>query len=105
MADHLVRSGAHILARNFACPLGELDIVANQEGVITFIEVKSRVGESGLFQALSARQILRLKKMAVVFLQHTRLWPCSYCFWVYYVIFRGQDDTTPRMIRIEDPFQ
>jgi putative endonuclease len=43
-ARHLERSGYELLARNWRCAQGELDIVARQDGAIVFVEVKARSG-------------------------------------------------------------
>lgn len=40
--EHLQQQGWHILARNFHCRGGELDIVAKQQQTLAFIEVKYR---------------------------------------------------------------
>jgi putative endonuclease len=34
--------GLTLLARNFACPLGEIDLIMKQEGVVVFVEVRYR---------------------------------------------------------------
>ncbi len=41
-AEHLRRAGYRIIARNYRCPLGELDIVAEDGDAVVFIEVKTR---------------------------------------------------------------
>ncbi|OGY46009.1 MAG: hypothetical protein A3J65_02665 [Candidatus Buchananbacteria bacterium RIFCSPHIGHO2_02_FULL_45_11b] len=41
-AGWLKKNGYKILARNFRCPDGEVDLVAEIGGVIHFVEVKSR---------------------------------------------------------------
>lgn len=38
----LRRQGYKILARNYRTPVGEIDLVASQDGVLVFIEVKLR---------------------------------------------------------------
>lgn len=39
---YVVREGAVIVDRNFRCRLGEIDIVASDEGCLAFIEVRYR---------------------------------------------------------------
>jgi putative endonuclease len=40
--NHLKRNGYRIIRRNFSCKLGEIDIVAQHEGDLVFVEVRSR---------------------------------------------------------------
>ena len=42
---HLRQLGYLILERNYRCPLGEIDIVAQDKDTIVFVEVKSRKTE------------------------------------------------------------
>ena len=41
-AVYLERRGMRILARNFRCRIGEIDLIALDEGVLVFVEVKYR---------------------------------------------------------------
>lgn len=41
-ASYLKRNGYEILEQNFSCRLGELDLIAQKEKVICFVEVKTR---------------------------------------------------------------
>lgn len=43
---YLRKMGYRIIASNFRTPFGEIDIVARHEGVIVFVEVKSRTTSS-----------------------------------------------------------
>lgn len=38
----LKAAGFEILDRNWACPLGELDIIARKDGTVAFVEVRAR---------------------------------------------------------------
>lgn len=49
----LMKRGYHILDRNYTTPYGEIDIVAEQEGTIFFVEVKSRDVHNYFFPATS----------------------------------------------------
>lgn len=55
---HLEEAGLEILARNWRCSEGEIDIVARERGVIVICEVKTR---SGLGFGLPAEAITRRK--------------------------------------------
>jgi putative endonuclease len=41
-ADHLVAAGLTIIATNWRCPAGELDIIARDGPALVFVEVKTR---------------------------------------------------------------
>ncbi len=41
-AEYLVGHGYEILDRNVRTPYGEIDLIARREGVVAFVEVKSR---------------------------------------------------------------
>lgn len=71
----LRRQGYRILARNFSCPLGELDLVALDGDCIVFVEVRSTGTQDATRPAASvdlAKQ-RRLTDLALHFLQRRRL--------------------------------
>jgi putative endonuclease len=75
---HLEAAGFTILARNWRCPEGELDVVAVDSGVLVFVEVKTR--SSVLFgvpaEAVTRRKADRLRRLALVWLQaQQQHWP------------------------------
>ena len=41
-AQYLAKAGYRILARNYRCPVGELDIIAQHDDTIVFVEVRTR---------------------------------------------------------------
>jgi putative endonuclease len=43
---HLESEGYRVLARNFRCREGEIDIIAQNGGCLVFVEVRTRRGES-----------------------------------------------------------
>lgn len=61
-------SGWRVLARNWRCPAGEIDIIARRRHILAFIEVKTRddVGVAG--EAIGARQRQRIRRAASLYL-------------------------------------
>ena len=70
-ADFLEQSELRILDRNWRCPDGEIDIVALERRSLVICEVKTR--SSGRYgtplEAISARKRVRLRKLAVSWVQ------------------------------------
>lgn len=69
--DFLVRRGYRIIARNFRCPFGELDLIAQHGEAIVFVEVKARTttdfGEP--FDAITPLKQRRLLRLATYYLK------------------------------------
>ncbi|HUT33878.1 MAG TPA: YraN family protein [Planctomycetota bacterium] len=74
-ADFLRRQGYQIAQRNFATRLGEIDIVAVDDGMVVFVEVKSRASDDfGPPEvAVDRRKQAKLRRIAQVFLERRRL--------------------------------
>jgi len=70
-ARHLEDAGLQILARNWRCPDGEIDIVARDRGALVICEVKTRSSDRfGLpAEAVSRRKMDRLRRLAYCWLQ------------------------------------
>lgn len=62
----LLTRGFSVLERNFTCPLGEVDIIADKGGTRYFVEVKTRsslaFGRPG--EAVTADKQARLRQLA-----------------------------------------
>ena len=65
---HLRLRGWHILARDWRCPAGEIDIVARRGRVLAIIEVKSRADLAAGITAVAPRQQRRIARAAEAFL-------------------------------------
>jgi putative endonuclease len=66
-ADYLRASGWRVLARNWRCPAGELDIIARDpHGVVVFCEVKSRRNTSFCepLEAITVKKLRKLRELA-----------------------------------------
>ena len=66
------RRHARILARNFTVRGGEIDLVAEIDGVIAFVEVKLRT-HGDAHEAIGYTKQKRLSRAALIFLQKNRL--------------------------------
>jgi putative endonuclease len=62
--------GFELVARNWRCPLGEIDLVLRRAGVLVVCEVKTRRGSDlgGPFEAVDARKQRKLRLLAQAFL-------------------------------------
>lgn len=66
-ARHLTDRGLTVLARNWRCPAGEIDIVAHDGDVLVICEVKTRSSTVyGLpAEAITARKAAKLRELAL----------------------------------------
>ena len=65
---HLRMRGWQIVARDWRCPSGEIDILACRAGVLAIIEVKARRDLDSAVAAVSPRQRRRIARAASAFL-------------------------------------
>jgi putative endonuclease len=86
-ADYLMESGYHIQVRNFRCRLGEIDLIAQNEGYLCFIEVKYRSSTVHGFpsEAVDKRKMMRIVRTAQ-----------------YYMLVNGIPQTTPCRFDVVD---
>ena len=68
------RNGYEIVARNWRCRDGELDLIVRKAGVVVFCEVKARQGTGfgGPQAAVDWRKQRRLRHLAVIWLAEHR---------------------------------
>jgi putative endonuclease len=94
--DGYRRRGYRIVARNWRCRLGELDLVAERRGVLVFCEVKSRSGGAALgggYEAVTWRKQAKLRALAEAFLHATGSRPQAIRFDVASVVVRAGRST------------
>ncbi len=70
-AAYLTARGARILERNFRCRFGEIDLIAEQGGLLLFVEVKTRKpgALSGALESVGAEKRRRICRTAMWYLQ------------------------------------
>ena len=82
--DHLVRvKGFRVLARNWRDGREEIDLVASQDGVLVFVEVKTRRSEGlvpGYYAAMARRKKDALRRAIRTYLRRMRDKPISFRF-------------------------
>jgi putative endonuclease len=97
-------AGYSLLARNWRCPAGELDLVLRRGGVVVFCEMKTRAGGAfgGGHEAVTWRKQRKLRQLAELFLGGLRTFPAAVRFDVASVLARP--GTRPAVEVFEDAF-
>ena len=74
-ADLLTNSGFRIIERNYRTKAGEIDIIAIRDGVLHFVEVKTRNGDLYGYpsESVTPAKQARIRKAAEQYLQGRRL--------------------------------
>lgn len=70
-ARHLAAVGFQLLARNWRCPAGEIDIVARDGDVLVVCEVKTRRSSAygAPAEAITGRKVAKLRELALLWLR------------------------------------
>jgi putative endonuclease len=79
-AELLRRAGLRIVARNWRCRFGEIDLIAEERGALVFAEVRLRrdVRFGGASESITAAKRARLLAAARVFLANRPAVPCRF---------------------------
>lgn len=72
-ARFLADADYRVIARNWRCPQGEIDLVAEHDGEVVFVEVKTRssTGYGHPFEAITVAKLARLRRLAVAWCDET----------------------------------
>src|ERR671934_754039 len=78
----LVATGLRVVARNWRCRGGEIDVVAARDGLLVFCEVKTRRGDGHgtAAEAVTPAKQARLRGLAAAYLAATPHAPCQVRF-------------------------
>lgn len=75
-ADHLAAAGLVLLARNWRCREGELDLVAIEDGrrlVVCEVKTRSGLGFGAPAEAVSPAKAARIRRLTAAFLRAHRM--------------------------------
>src|SRR6266540_4911997 len=78
----LAKAGLLVVARNWRCRLGEIDVIAAGSGLLVFCEVKTRRGDAygTAAAAVTPAKQARLRRLAAAYLSSVDHPPCSVRF-------------------------
>lgn len=73
---HLLRQGLRPVARNWRCPLGELDVVMADGDTLVIVEVRARstASHGGALESVDAKKRGKLLRTALAFVQAHPEW-------------------------------
>ena len=69
-ATYLESKGYKIIERNYRCKLGEIDLIAEKDNLIVFVEVKTRSNDKfgKGFESVVHKKIDKIRKVAMLYL-------------------------------------
>ncbi len=102
----LLAAGYRILHENYSTPLGEIDLIAKEDDVVVFVEVKARRSrEFGSPQSsVTLTKQRQIVKAAGVFLEREALGEAACRFDVVAVTFGRGREERPDILLIRDAF-
>jgi putative endonuclease len=98
---HLERHGLRLLARNWSCRNGELDLVMLDGDTVVFVEVRYRryAAWGGALESVDRRKQQKLIKAAQLFLQMESRWTKHPCRFDVVAIDAAASKESPNWIR------
>jgi putative endonuclease len=98
--------GYRIIERNWRRPEGELDLVADDRGVLVFVEVRSRTGDERghPLETVNSRKRARIVRAARLYLEAVQPTAEAFRFDVVGVTFTAGDGE-PAITLVEDAFR
>ncbi len=99
---YLLNQGYNILDKNYTCNIGEIDIIAEKEGLIVFIEVKSRnsLNFGYPYEAVDRKKQIKLIKVAQNYINYKRIRNTQFRFDIIEVYLKQSN----RVNHIKDAF-
>lgn len=103
---YLKNRGFRIVAQQYSTPWGELDIVAIDEQVVVFVEVKTRktIVAGHPFEAVTQEKQSKLTRMALAYMKQHKLLEYSARFDVISILWPDAE-RTPEITHIRNAFE
>lgn len=102
--EYLMKKGYRIVARNWHTRKGELDIICWHDGILVFVEVKTRgpgsLGEPG--EAVGRHKKTRLVRTASAYLSNKGLWESPSRFDLIALRMRGDEIDVEHICNVID---
>lgn len=105
-ARHLSQAGYRILARNWRCRAGEIDLIAEDGGALVFVEVRARTNPTRFgtaIEAVDARKQRQVRAVAAYYLASHSVAGRSVRCDVVAVTF-GSDGTVGELRHVKNAF-
>ncbi|MEO0082948.1 MAG: YraN family protein [candidate division WOR-3 bacterium] len=92
--------GYKILAQNYRCALGEIDIIAQDKNTLVFIEVKTRKSDviTKPFESIGQRKQLKLRSLAEFYLQEKEVFDREIRFDVLSIVHTNKGNEIEHII-------
>lgn len=105
--SHLERNGLRLLAQNWLCRGGELDLVMLDGDTVAFVEVRYRKHATwgGALESIDARKRQRLVHAAQLFLQQESRWARHACRFDIIALSPGTSPSNPELNWIKNAFE
>lgn len=104
--DYLVGKGYSVIERNVRTEFGEIDLIAQREGVIVFVEVKTRSGDGFGHpeEAITHQKAAHMIDSAQAFIQNRTDLPEEWRIDVI-AVRRGDSEESPEITHFENAVQ
>lgn len=77
-AEYLRRCGLRIVGQNYHCRYGEIDLIAEDDNVLVFVEVRLRRHISSAAESIDYHKRKRIQSAAMHYLSDTGERPCRF---------------------------
>jgi len=76
-AAYLRAAGYRVIARNWRCSDGEVDLIVERDEQVVFVEVKTRSSArfGHPFEAITAKKLARMRRLAGLWCSQAEVWP------------------------------